>query len=429
METIYESNEGKIIHGDNLEVMKTLSNESIDSCISDFPYFIKFMKQWDKVDDIYYWCYPRAVELLRIMKHGGYACIFGHPKTNHRMKCAFEDAGFNIVEEIAWIQCTGLPKSQSIGKLFDKSLGIERPIIDIDQSKQRPNASKTRTKDNAVYKSGLKGNGGFITEPQSDMAKRYEGYRTSGLKPSHESITIFQKPLEGTYIQNIEKHGCGAMNIDACRVPISQIDIDAINKKASTSKNNNYSEEDYAIYGKYKSSASKPANPVGRFPPNTIFDEIMANELDLQTGITKSSGGQTNNCFNSSSDIFGTSEDNIKKENGGYGDKGGMSKMFPIFKYCPKVSPTERKLPDGTRNPHVTVKPKELIKWLIKLVTPIEGTTIDITAGSCTSAIACEELNKNKEYNLKWINIELMNSEEEPYCKIGRQRIESLFNN
>ena len=68
----------------------------------------------------YDWCYQRAVELFRIIKHGGYVAIFGHPKTNHRMKCAFEDAGFKIVEEIDWVYLTGMPKCQNIGKLYLK---------------------------------------------------------------------------------------------------------------------------------------------------------------------------------------------------------------------------------------------------------------------------------------------------------------------
>ena len=111
---------GKIIKGDNLNIMAKIQDNFIDSCISDFPYWLEFMgKSWDKGIP-YEWCLPRAKELLRIIKPGGYCLIFGHPKTNHRMKCAFEDAGFQIVEEIDWIYFTGFPKNQDIGKMFDK---------------------------------------------------------------------------------------------------------------------------------------------------------------------------------------------------------------------------------------------------------------------------------------------------------------------
>ena len=39
---------GKILHGDNIELLQTLPDNSVDSCISDFPYAIEFMgKNWD----------------------------------------------------------------------------------------------------------------------------------------------------------------------------------------------------------------------------------------------------------------------------------------------------------------------------------------------------------------------------------------------
>lgn len=257
-----------------------------------------------------------------------------------------------------------------------------------------------------------------------DEIKQYMNYKTSGLKPAHEPITIFQKPLEGTYIENIEKYGCGAMNIDACRVPINpEVNDPRLGGKGTWST----SKAAKNIYeGSYKGERVS-SSKLGRFPPNMIFDEYMAQELDNQTGI-RTSG---TNCVRTKEGTF--------FEHGGlgkagdvqitYGDTGGGSRMFPIIKYCTKVSPKERKLPNGERNPHVTLKPVELIKWLIKLVTPKDGTTIDITAGSCTHAVAVEELNRDEGYNLKYIDIELMNTETEPYCDVGKMRVESIVKN
>lgn len=123
METILKTKNGEIIHGDNLEVIKTFENESFDNCISDFPYDLKFMgKKWDSQKNFYEWCNLRAEALYPKIKKGGYVLIFGHHKTNHRMKCAFEDAGFKIVEEIDWIYGSGFPKNQDIGKLFLKQI-------------------------------------------------------------------------------------------------------------------------------------------------------------------------------------------------------------------------------------------------------------------------------------------------------------------
>jgi len=254
-----------------------------------------------------------------------------------------------------------------------------------------------------------------------DEIKQYMNYKTSGLKPAHEPITIFQKPLEGTYIENIEKWNCGGMNIDACRVPINpEVDDPRLGGKGtwSTSKAaENIYEGGYA--GERVSSSE-----LGRFPPNMIMDEYIAKEFDEQTG-EKTSKRSMRGIGLSDSLVYGKGDKNFDTERG-YNDTGGGSRMFPIIKYCTKASSKERLLPNGERNPHVTLKPKELIKWLIKLLTPIDGFTIDITAGSCTHAVACEELNKKDGYNLKYINIELMNTEKEPYCDVGKMRVEAI---
>lgn len=415
MNIIYESTNGQIIHGDNIEVMKTIKENSVDSCISDFPYDLSFMgRKWDTTGNFYEWCKTRAVELYRIMKPGGYVCIFGHPKTNHRMKCAFEDVGFKIVEEIDWVYLTGMPKNQDIGKLFDKKAGKinERQVIGKNDSKG------IRSGQNNYVGDDYKCDGYDITLPVTEQAKLWDGWKTAGLKPAHEPITVFQKPLEGTYIQNIEKYGCGGMNIDACRVGVETIKTNG--KRNGTGNSLEWS--------KYKSPENFIGEiHIGRFPPNVIIDEYIAKEFDKQTGEKTSKRSMRGIGF-SDSLVYGKGDKNFNTERG-YNDSGGGSRMFPIIKYCPKVSPKERQLPNGERNPHVTLKPVELIKWLIKLVTPKDGTTIDITAGSCTHAVAVEELNRDEGYNLKYIDIELMNTETEPYCDVGKMRVESIVKN
>lgn len=425
MNTIFETKSGKIINADNIEWMKTVGNNSIDSCVSDFPYAIEFMgKNWDSykswhdgenshserngtgftgkrrpnfylnnVEDMmnfYEWCKERSEELIRIMKPGSYVAIFGSPKTNHRMKSAFEDSGFLIVEEIDWLYCSGMPSNQDIGKMYNR--------------KNEVNCS--------------------------EFSEKWDDWKTAGLKPSHETITIFQKPLEGTYIENIEKYGVGGMNIGACRVPISKEDIDMLNAKASKNPTTNYSDKEDKIYGKYAQDMAVPANLGGRFPPNIVLSDSITDEVDRQTGVTKSTGGSgIASTTGRASYIYGAfnkeTNDNYQNDSlGGYGDSGGGSRLFPVFKYCPKVSPSERTLPNGERNPHVTLKPIELIQWLVKLITPKDGLTIDITAGSCTHAVACEMLNRQEGYDLRYIDIELCNSVENPYCDVGKQRLE-----
>lgn len=423
IETIYKTKNGKLINGDNLEVLAKLKDNTVDNCISDFPYDLSFMgKKWDTTGNFYEWCKPRAKELYRVLKPGGYALIFGHPKTNHRMKCAFEDEGFNIVEEIDWIYFTGFPKNQDIGKMMDKKVGKERDVIGTYKT---PGGGKELSTYNNWQSDTLKDGtqqrkNTMITAPSSDLAKQWDGWKTSGLKPAKEPITVFQKPLEGTYCDNIEKWNVGGMNIDACRIGISQKDIDMLNAKSSKNPTTNYGDKDDKIYGKYAKDMAMPPNSEGRFPPNIIFDEVTGQMLDEQTGTRE---GCKPHHIKSNKDGYKEWGNKAKKDEFfGYADSGGGSRFF----YTAKSSPKEKKLSDGTKNPHVTVKPISLIKWLIKLVTPKDGITIDITAGSCTHGASCEELIRDEGYNIKWLNIEITNTEDEPYCDFAKKRLEEI---
>lgn len=172
-----------------------------------------------------------------------------------------------------------------------------------------------------------------------------------------------------------------------------------------------------------------PANEAGRFPPNVLISDDMCKAIDAETGYSTSTGGSGEaSRINRTKNVYSgfnpdTNKDYINDSLGGYGDSGGGSRMFPVFKYCPKPANDEKILKDGTTNPHVTIKPVKLIMWLIKLLTPKHGMTIDITAGSCTHAVACEKLNREEDYQLSYIDMELMNTESEPYVDIGKRRV------
>jgi site-specific DNA-methyltransferase (adenine-specific) len=320
---------GTLINGDNLEVMKNFEDNYFDNCISDFPYDLGFMgKNWDTYSNFYKWCNDRAIELYRIIKHGGYVMIFGHHKTNHRMKCAFEDAGFKIVEEIDWVYATGFPKNQDIGKLFTKANDVEN-------------------------------------------SKKWEGWKTSGLKPAKEIITVFQKPLEGKYIDNIKNHGCGAMNIDTCRIPISQEDIEMLNAKASKNPTNNYGDSETRIYGKYAEDKAVPPNESGRFPSNIIFDSYMGGELDNQSGLRPAGKSNNNALVGKAGRLTPLRRGTLIPRN----DNGGASRFFLNvneeflpFTYCSKPTKKEK----GDYCSHVTVKPKKL-----RLITLVGETPVD----------------------------------------------------
>ena len=417
---------GTLINGDNLEVMKQQEDNYFDNCISDFPYDLKFMgKKWDTYANFYDWCNQRAEGLYRIVKHGGYVMIFGHHKTNHRMKCAFEDVGFKIVEEIDWVYGSGFPKNQDIGKLFDKDANAERAST--GEFKTRHGGG---TKSDKISQLNPDWKKTEITLPSTDLAKKWNGWKTTGLKPAKEIITVFQKPLKGKYIENIKEYGCGAMNIDACRIEYkNQADLNLVKAKCNFTENSKSigfgtADSLYGIGSTPLKQARDCVKEEGRFPSNIIFDTYMGQVLDEQSGERPSGKSNNNAPKGESGRLTPLRRGTLIPRN----DSGGASRFFLNvdngscipFLYCTKPTKKEK----GDYCNHITVKPKKLIKWLIKLVTPINGKSLDITAGSGTHGLSCEELNREENYNIEWVNIEMMNTEDEPYFDIAKRRIE-----
>ena len=99
--------------GDSHQVLKSLPDNSVDAVVTDPPYGIAFMgKKWDyQIPTVELWR-----EVLRVLKPGGHALIACGTRTQHRMVCNIEDAGFEIRDVVSWIYGSGFPKSLNIHK-------------------------------------------------------------------------------------------------------------------------------------------------------------------------------------------------------------------------------------------------------------------------------------------------------------------------
>ena len=131
--------------------------------------------------------------------------------------------------------------------------------------------------------------------------------------------------------------------------------------------------------------------PAGRWPTNVVLDESQAAKLDEQSGVLKSGDlgpqhGRTVPRMGSNG-IYGSSCDDRAATREYYGDEGGASRFFPTFRYEAKAASGER--PRDGEVAHPTVKPLDLMRWLVRLVTPPGGTVLDPFAGSGTTAEAC----------------------------------------
>ena len=438
---------------DSVEGMKALDDNSIDSCVTDPPYGLEFMgKDWDtfrakneikncsgimkdknfkalpsfspsqnvKCPDCgkWKWDYPDrkcvcggadkhakesfnfafqqftyqwATELYRVMKPGAHILIFGGTRTYHRMACAVEDAGFECKNMIMWMYASGFPKSLNIEKEFVKRGNLE-------------------------------------------MSNRYKGFGT-GLKPSFEPVLCAMKPLdtlpillarkpisERNIASNVLKWGTGGINIDISRV-------ENTGKSTARPRNiaiqgGNYKAGEYVTDG-----IMAGGHQQGRFPANLILDEEAGRMLDEQSDDCKTGGRHCKtDCGNS---IFGKRNINkIMNTDGGtgasrffYQAKASQAERWFYCTICKEAYPMKERdkhihnAPEKAKYAHLefhpTQKPLELIKYLVRLVTPPNGIVIDPFMGTGTTAVAC------KYQGFRFIGFD----SHEPYVQIANARL------
>jgi len=167
----------EVLEGDCQEVMKTLADNSVDSMVTDPPYGISFMgKKWDyEIPSVEVWA-----EALRVLKPGAHALIACGTRTQHRMVCNIEDAGFEIRDVVTWMYGSGFPKSMNVSKAVDKINGNEREFIQQVKRTGKESGSLGAFAGNNIETKGT---------------SEWEGWGTA-LKPSTEYFTLAQKPLD-----------------------------------------------------------------------------------------------------------------------------------------------------------------------------------------------------------------------------------------
>ncbi|KAB2666564.1 site-specific DNA-methyltransferase [Brucella tritici] len=392
--------DGRIVlkPGDCRDRLKELADNSVDAVVCDPPYALTsivkrfgadgaapatpkdgaagafarssagFMgKKWDTGDTAFAAEFWR--EVYRVLKPGGHVAAFSGTRTYHHLADAIEEAGFEIRDQLAWMYGTGFPKSHNVSKAIDKMLGAEREVVGTEtiandmRNSGHLNAGKNGTR--PAYQRD-------ITAPGSPEAEAWEGWGTA-LKPAWEPICLARKPCmipdengklrPATVAENVLFWGTGAINVGACKIPAEK--VTGWGGSAGGSRTNVCSPGD-------KSGTPRPSE--GRFPANILHDgspEVLAAFPVVESGKPAGTkqGGNNN--------VFGQYGGGIAIT--GFGDEGSAARFF----YSAKADHDDRL---GSKHP--TVKPVDVMRWLVRLVCRKGGLILDPFAGTGTTGAA-----------------------------------------
>jgi hypothetical protein len=421
-----------LLKGNCLEKMKAMPDKSVDLFFTDPPYAlgseviirkdgkpdykkaVDFMNKWDQPDGAFWEAW--FTEAYRILKHGGRVVMFGMDRQLMLNKYYACFAGFQEQQSLYWYFISNFPKASDLSKNIDKNAGTEVASTYIPNEK------------NNNYGKGMGGGTTDTTsEPITDLAKKYSGYKysVSPLKQTCETIMVFQKPYKtGSALHDVLAYEngdmdclCGALDIDGGRVPTVSSDEKDINRIIT--RNIREGEDGWGMQDS-KADRVSVLSQGGRYPSQTFVSTEIANLLDEQSGIKKSGAMTKAYTYQNNGSAYGKPTGQTKQIH--EASEGGCSKIlhkcdyeendFDLYLYCPKVSKSER----GIGNIHPTVKPIALITKVLSLFkTPNKQVVVDCFMGSGTTGMVCADL------DIDFIGIEMGDD----YFDIAQARIAS----
>lgn len=318
--------------------MLALEPAQYHAVVTDPPYELGFMgRAWDASGVAYDGRTWRAV--MHVARPGAHLLAFGGSRTWHRMVCAIEDAEWEIRDCVMWVYGSGFPKGLDVGKAIDDELGAEREVVDI---KKRSSGMGGLLHRDQIGSAGYHYKQEWGTsQPVTEAAQYWDGWNTV-LKPAVEPIVLARRGVPDTVAKCVLENGTGAVNVGACKV--------GGNGKRVLKH----------VMGKQSSSS-------GIYKFNQPGNESMGREFVKET----LDGRYPSNfiCDGSDEVIHLLPE--------------GAARFF----YSAKASSDDR--PHGRdATIHPTVKPLDLMRYLVKLVCAPGGWVLDPFTGSGSTGCA-----------------------------------------
>ena len=321
----------------------------------DYAKASDFMNKWEMPTGVFWEAWFK--EAYRTLKHGGYLLMYGMDRQLLLFKYYASLAGFQEQQSIYWYYISNFPKATDLSKMIDKrgggefdtnhiasaikearlkrkmtvsecdklfcdsstnwtwfegrKAGVRPPTYDTfmkianEWNELLPLAEAVKEAEREIIgnlKTNISlykeiGNGSEsgeinITSPSTNLAKKYEGYKYSvaPLKQTCETIMVFKKPNKtGSVLHDTlamengdETITCSALDIDGNRVGTN-----GGCKKINIKQNSGSKTAGFGCNGDLEEIG-------GRYPAQTFIDSQVAEKLDLQSGVSKSSNNRIN---------------------------------------------------------------------------------------------------------------------------------------
>ena len=413
--------------GDCLDVLAELEACSVDALVTDPPYGLGkpppirevlacwlaggtyeakgggFMgKAWDAmVPPPEIWA-----AALRVVKPGAWGVVFSGTRTVDLMGISLRLGGWEVRDQIAYLYGSGFPKSLDIAKALDRAAGAEREVVGLG-----PYANRGR-RNSGIYGEAPNSSAERITAPATDAAKRWDGYGTA-LKPALEPALLVRRPLDGTYADNATRWGVGGLNIDAGRIGTDSVGWKGGGRGCGTWNDKNCGLKEGA-----------PRQTVGRWPANVMLGHNEDCGEDCTTGCAVTMLDEQSGTEGGASRFFYTAKPSRAEREAGLDGLPVWTGAEAVNRDPDSAGINNPRAGAGRtageiRNHHPTVKPVDLMRHLVQLVTPPatedrRPLILDPFMGSGTTGMAAAGL------GLDFLGIDL----DPAHVQIARARIE-----